>query len=209
MAEKKPILLRDLDMDAPNMEIWKANQTTDPAAVKAITGRQYQGTSPSPQYLLAKATAQFGPVGLGFGWRVLAEHWRSYGDTTLHTCRIEFWWRDGEGAANRWEEYGETKIAYVAASGKQMVDDDGPKKSLTDAIVKALSRLGFSADIFLGRWDDAKYVAQLEAGNSPDAPHQPGPPPPQRRAPVSEVIEKETAAPPAATKKNGAPPAPF
>ena len=32
-------------------------------------------------------------------------------------------------------------------------DEDAPKKSLTDAIIKAASHLGIAANIFLGRWD--------------------------------------------------------
>ena len=43
------------------------------------------------------------------------------------------------------------------------VDEDAPKKSLTDAIVKAASQVGIAANIFLGRWDDQKYVAQVNA----------------------------------------------
>ena len=37
-------------------------------------------------------------------------------------------------------------------------DEEAPKKSLTDALSKAMSWLGFAADIHLGRWDDNKYV---------------------------------------------------
>jgi len=39
-------------------------------------------------------------------------------------------------------------------------DSEAPKKSLTDAIKKALAMLGFSADIFLGLYDDRDYVAE-------------------------------------------------
>ena len=42
-------------------------------------------------------------------------------------------------------------------------DGEAPKKSLTDAIKKALSMLGFSADVFLGMFDDVNYVQQLQA----------------------------------------------
>ena len=44
-----------------------------------------------------------------------------------------------------------------------MVDEDAPKKSLTDAIIKAASHLGIAANIFLGRWDDQKYLAEVNA----------------------------------------------
>ena len=42
-----------------------------------------------------------------------------------------------------------------------MADEDAPKKSLTDAITKAAAQVGVGANIFLGRWDDSRYVAQV------------------------------------------------
>lgn len=44
-----------------------------------------------------------------------------------------------------------------------MLDEDAPKKSVTDALVKCASYLGFAGDIFSGRWDDSKYVAEAAA----------------------------------------------
>ncbi|WP_434771820.1 hypothetical protein [Pseudomonas entomophila] len=41
-------------------------------------------------------------------------------------------------------------------------DGEAPKKSLTDAIKKALSMLSFSADVFLGLFDDNAYVQQRQ-----------------------------------------------
>jgi hypothetical protein len=41
------------------------------------------------------------------------------------------------------------------------VDSDASKKATTDAITKLLSQLGFSADVFLGKYDDQKYVEAL------------------------------------------------
>ena len=38
------------------------------------------------------------------------------------------------------------------------VDDDCIKKVATDALTKGLSKLGFNADVFMGRFDDNKYV---------------------------------------------------
>ena len=105
-------------------------------------------------------TDLFGPVGQGFGWRVIAEGFERFGDTALHWCRIEFWHTD---RGNTFEAYGQTKAAYVTSAGKMRVDEDAPKKSLTDAIVKAASQIGIAANIFLGRWDDQKYVAEVNA----------------------------------------------
>ena len=52
-------------------------------------------------------------------------------------------------------------------------DEEAPKKSITDAMTKCLSLLGFAAEIHLGLYDDNKYASdrQREAGKSdqPDA----------------------------------------
>src|SRR5689334_24281044 len=41
------------------------------------------------------------------------------------------------------------------------IDEDAGKKSVTDAMVKCMSMIGFAGDIFSGRWDDSKYVEQV------------------------------------------------
>ena len=41
------------------------------------------------------------------------------------------------------------------------VDDDFFKKVATDALTKGLSKLGFNADVFMGKFDDNKYVSTL------------------------------------------------
>ena len=42
------------------------------------------------------------------------------------------------------------------------LDDEAPKKALTDAMTKAFSHLGVSADVFLGMFDNSKYVAAMK-----------------------------------------------
>jgi hypothetical protein len=39
-------------------------------------------------------------------------------------------------------------------------DKEYEKKSITDAVTKALALLGFAADIRMGMWDEADYVLQ-------------------------------------------------
>jgi hypothetical protein len=143
-----------------NLDHWNRFADIDPKFTKAITGKAYKGTSPNPQYVIRCLTEMFGPVGQGFGWRVLHEAFQPLGEKTLHWCRIEFWHTD---RANVFESYGQTLAAYPTSSGGFMVDEDAPKKSLTDAVIKAASHLGIAANIFLGRWDDQKYVAEVNA----------------------------------------------
>ena len=143
-----------------NLDLWNRYEDIDPKFTKAITGKQYKGTSPNPQYVIRCLTDMFGPVGQGFGWRVVKEAFQPLGDETLHWCRIEFWHTD---RANTYEAYGQTKAAYPTRAGGMMVDEDAPKKSLTDAIIKAASHVGIAAGIFLGRWDDQKHVQEVNA----------------------------------------------
>lgn len=140
-----------------NLRHWNRFADIDPKFTKAITGKQYKGTSPNPQYVIKCLTEIFGPVGEGFGWHVAREEFTPLGDEVLHWCRIEFWHGSRE---NRFDSYGQTKALMKTKSGL-MSDEDAPKKSLTDAIIKAASHIGIASNIFLGRWDDQKYVESV------------------------------------------------
>lgn len=140
-----------------NLKIWQAFADIDPQFTKPITGKAYKGTSPNPQYVIMCLTNLFGPVGQGFGWEVLKEEFTPLGEEVLHWCRIRFWHTTRD---NYFDAYGQTKALLKTRNGL-MADEDAPKKSLTDAIIKAASQLGIAANIFLGRWDDAKYVAEV------------------------------------------------
>lgn len=140
-----------------NLATWNRFADIDPAFTKPITGKAYKGTSPNPQYVIRCLTELFGPAGEGFGWEVAQEGFMPLGDEILHWCRIRFW----HGKRDNWfESYGQTKALMKTRNGL-MSDEDAPKKSLTDAIIKAASHLGIEANIFLGRWDDQKYVQEV------------------------------------------------
>lgn len=145
-----------------NLALWNSVADIDPRETKAIVGKPYKGTSPKPHYLTKLATEKLGPAGKGFGWEVVAEGFQPIGEELLHWCRIHFWWRDGNEIRS-FEEYGQTMALLKKRDGSFMSDEDAPKKSLTDARTKALSHIGFAANIFLGRWDDSKYVDDLKA----------------------------------------------
>lgn len=168
------------DPKSKNLAVWHREEPTDPAFVKAITGKQYKGSSPNPTYLVKRLTDAFGPVGWGWGYHVLAFEELVAGDGQVSQCHIRFWYFPGgrpiiegvgqlqqvdvrEMAGCAWfDQVGGTDFAGTRSSGKSYADEDARKKSLTDAIVKAASHIGFAADIFLGRWDDSKYVEARE-----------------------------------------------
>lgn len=141
-----------------NMKLWRNVCITDPSAVKSITGKQYKGNSPKPYWLIEQATKAFGPCGIGWGINVVSERFERFGETeSLHIAQVKVWYML-DGKRGEIEQMGQTRSSYVTSSGKFTVDEDAPKKSVTDGMVKCLSMLGFAGDIFSGRWDDSRYV---------------------------------------------------
>jgi len=148
---------------ADNMTLWRRVCVTDPAAVKPITGKQYSGNSPKPYWIVERLTAEFGPCGIGWGFTILNERMERLTDTdVLHVAVVRFWYVL-DGVRGELEQIGQTKAVYEKSKGGFMVDEDAPKKSVTDALVKCASYIGFAGDIFSGRWDDSKYVAEARA----------------------------------------------
>lgn len=147
-----------------NKQLWDQVCTTDPKAVKPITGKQYQGNSPKPYWLIERATEVFGPVGIGWGCNVKSERFERLGEfDVLHVAVVSVWYEWGGKRSETFDQMGGTKAAYKTSKGALMVDEDAGKKSVTDGMVKCLSMIGFAGDIFSGRWDDSKYVAQAGA----------------------------------------------
>lgn len=141
-----------------NMKLWNSVKVTAPHAVKPITGKQYKGNSPKPYWIIERATETFGPCGIGWGIEVVNERFERFGDTeALHIALVRVWFVL-DGKRGQIEQMGQTRASYVTKEGKFIVDEDAPKKSVTDGMVKCLSMLGFAGDIFSGQWDDSKYV---------------------------------------------------
>lgn len=144
-------------------QLWNKVCMTDPKAVKPITGKQYSGNSPKPYWIVERLTDEFGPCGIGWGFTILSERFERFSDTdTLHVAVVRLWYVL-DGQRGELEQVGQTKASYVTSKGSFMLDEDAPKKSVTDALVKCASYLGFAGDIFSGRWDDSKYVAEAAA----------------------------------------------
>lgn len=141
-----------------NKALWDRAFTTDPSAVKEITGKQYRGNSPKPYWIVERLTEEFGPCGIGWGFSILNERMeRLIEPEILHVAVVRFWYMLGDRRGEL-EQVGQTKACYAKKDGSLMVDEDAPKKSVTDALVKCASYLGFAGDIFSGMWDDSKYV---------------------------------------------------
>jgi hypothetical protein len=144
--------------DNTNLAIWDSVETTDMKFTKAFNrGGGFKGTSTNATYLAKKATMQFGPIGIGWGWTVLEENYQPGQDKDIiHVLKIKLWyvWNDKRGEI---EHFGQTQFVGKNKNG-YYTDEEAPKKSLTDAVSKCLSLLGFAADIHLGMYDDNRYV---------------------------------------------------
>lgn len=156
-------------MENKNIQLWDSVEKTDPSATKEATVSGQKITSIKGQHMIKRATETFGPVGIGWGWNVIEERFDKGGEVRKdtgevigqevgHTVRIRLWF-ERDGKRGEVEQYGCTPFTYKSKWGVT-TDTEAPKKSLTDAIKKALSMLGFSADIFMGMYDDADYVRQ-------------------------------------------------
>ncbi|HFJ9806474.1 hypothetical protein [Morganella morganii] len=169
--------------DTDNLSIWKQVQRTDPRFTKPLEGAGFQGTSINSNYMFMRATEIFGPIGEGWGYEVVEEkfldgkpltepvlennkqvalRYLRDADGSLfceqnHSIKIQFWYRSKDGKCCYFESYGATPYRYQTQYGIK-VDSEVIKKSLTDAIKKALSMLGFSSDVFMGMHDNPEYL---------------------------------------------------
>lgn len=159
-------------MSNDNLKIWSSVEETDRDMTKTgdLGGRTI--TSINATYMIKQATKQFGPIGIGWGYEIIEERYDTaspiydkekniLGNEIDHTLRLKLWYKiDGE--RGEIEHFGHTPFIMRSQYGPY-TDHEAPKKSLTDAIKKCLSMLGFSADIFMGLYDDIHYVQAIEA----------------------------------------------
>jgi len=162
-----------------NLALWDAVEKTDSAYTKEYSGAGgFSGTSINVTYLVKKATKYLGALGIGWGYEIEEERYDSGAPLSVkgepakdaegmtvramvHTIKLKFWYRDPQtGDRGELVHYGHTPYVYANKYGVQ-TDMEAPKKSLTDALKKCLSMLGFAGDIFMGLYDDIHYLNEI------------------------------------------------
>lgn len=132
-----------------NLRIWNAVSKTRPEHTKHVSQRG-GFTSINANSQVMEATRQFGPIGIGWGY--------DCGFPIFHDnlvfIGVTIWHGDKSNS------FGPIYGCEEWKDNKGRLDTDAAKKAETDALTKGLSRLGFNADVFLGLWDDQKYVEQ-------------------------------------------------
>lgn len=130
------------------MKLWNQVCETNPAITKHVAQRG-GFTAICAQAQIKQATEIWGPYGTD--WGVRSCQYRECHDSSGKLVEVsldaEFYYPGGMF------EIG-TDIAFRAGG-------DTRKKLLTDLTTKALSKLGFNSDIFEGKFDDDRYVADL------------------------------------------------
>jgi len=137
-----------------NMELWNSVEVTDPKYTKKVNQRG-GFTAIGAQYQLMRATETFGPMGLG--WGVEDENIERWEDVGLAVYTANLWYKEDKDA-----KYTIPLHSAIKYHSNGRVDDDFFKKVATDALTKGLSKLGFNADVFMGKFDDNKYVNKLK-----------------------------------------------
>jgi hypothetical protein len=151
-----------------NLELWDKVRTPDPKYTKTFKrAGGFSGISTNTQYLIQRATELWGENGTGWGVVIDDEDYLSgaplivdggkVGNEIIHVVRGHFWYMAEGKKRTTSQQFGQTTFVGTNKYGFY-TDEEAPKKSVTDMMLKCMSLIGFSADIFLGLWDDNKYV---------------------------------------------------
>lgn len=140
-----------------NMKLWNKVCKTDPKHTKKVKkGANFFITAIDAQYQLQNATEQFGVFGSKWGVRNEKFYRLDVGtEDVLLVYEAELYYPEGS-----FPIHSSLNIFAETKYGRKL-DDEGFKKVATDALTKGLSKLGFNADVFLGRFDDNRYVSEV------------------------------------------------
>jgi hypothetical protein len=137
-----------------NFYIWDQVKHTNPKYTKPFTkfgGKEL--TTIDPMYQIQVMTGIFGPVGKGW----------SYNVNYVYTDKNVFAEVKVKYFDKTWHEFGPVSSVQALYKKNGGLDDEAPKKAMTDAMTKAFSHLGISADVFLGLFDNNKYIQEMKA----------------------------------------------
>ncbi len=165
-------------MENNNLELWGKVEKTNPNYTKKAKIGSMSITAIAPQFQIKNATEQFGVYGEKWGFKNI--------ELDYSLVNLPYLMDKTEGKypnikvigkepttmglvvfkATFFHPTGEfeviNSIDIFTSNARNKVDDNFAKKIETDALTKSLSKLGFNADIFLGKFDDVKYVNQMK-----------------------------------------------
>lgn len=157
-----------------HLSLWQQVNKTPTTAIKPAKVDGQQITSLDAMHVIETATKVFGPMGIGWGYRIEDERYdqgapvhdakgdKLLGHETTHTVRLVVWYK-WQGERGEVTQFGHTRAIYRTSGGYWKTDGEAPKKSVTDAIKKCLSLLGFAADVYYGKFDNKDYTDSQHA----------------------------------------------
>lgn len=157
-----------------NLELWNKVEKTNPKYTKKAKVGGNNITAISPQFQIMNATEQFGSYGRKWGFTNIKYDYSltntpikisitdyntkavSVVDTILGLVgfKATFFYPEGQFEISN-------SIKIFTDNKHSKIDDNYAKKLETDTLTKALSKLGFNADIFLGKFDDVRYLEDV------------------------------------------------
>jgi len=136
-----------------NLKLWDSVSETNPAITKHVETRG--GFTAIDAYSQIKeATKLWGSFGHKWGLRDLCYTFTYDGDKPIGIALV----------ATFFYPINSIEVKFPTSSDMTYKPgNDCYKKLSTDVLTKALSRLGFNSDVFEGKFDDNKYVAEMKA----------------------------------------------
>jgi len=146
-----------------NLELWNKVEKTNPNYTKQANVKGNKITSIAPQFQIMNATEHFGAYGIAWGFKDIEIDY-----TLVPVCGLVYWraiffFPNGEFPATN-------SISIWRDGAMTKPDDQFAKKVETDSLTKCLSKLGFNADIFLGKFDDDRYLQEVNEEFNPPKP---------------------------------------
>jgi hypothetical protein len=161
-------------MNKDNLKLWNSVEKTNPNYTKRAKVGGNSITSISPQFQVMNATEQFGSYGKTWGFKNIeldysitstpiilsVVDWNTKQTTSINSIlglvgfKATFFYPDGQFEITN-------SIKIFTDNKHSKIDDNFAKKLETDALTKSLSKLGFNADIFLGKFEDVRYLAEI------------------------------------------------
>lgn len=127
-----------------NLKLWKMVEKTDPKYTRTFEYENGKAlTTVGAYYQIKIATTLWGPYGSVWGFKDISI--AKYGNQAVY--KAVFYYPGG---------------SFEILNSIPLQTRDFAKKLETDTLTKALSRLGFSADVFMGKFEDSKYIQKLK-----------------------------------------------
>lgn len=163
-----------------NLKLWESVEKTNPKYTKKAKVGGNSITAISPQYQIMNATEKFGAYGSTWGFKNIefdysitstpvtlnVVDWNTKEVESINSIlglvgfKATFFFPNGEFEITN-------SIKIFTDNKHSKIDDNFAKKLETDALTKALSKLGFNADIFLGKFDDVRYLEEVKKEFAP------------------------------------------